>query len=61
MAALALEGQHALSPCLAGELVGFPACFNRALGRYAEGGAVKPVAEAAAAPGINVSQFPHSE
>jgi hypothetical protein len=39
MAALALEGQHALSPSLAGELVGFPVCFNRALGGYAEGGA----------------------
>ena len=34
---------------------------RRASGRDADRGAVKPTAEAAATPGINVSQFPHSE
>ena len=38
------EGQHALGPGFAGELVGFPARLSRALGRYADGGAVKPIA-----------------
>jgi len=39
-----LEGEHALRPRLAGELVGFPAHLSRALGRYADRGAVKPIA-----------------
>src|SRR5271166_2357289 len=44
----ALEGEHALIPCFAGELVGFPARLSRALGRYSDRGAVKPVAGFAA-------------
>ena len=39
-----LEREHALVPGVAGELVGFPTRFRRALGRYADRGAVKPVA-----------------
>ena len=38
------EGEHALGPCLAGEIVGFPARLSRALGRYADRAAVKSVA-----------------
>ena len=33
-----LEGEHALGPRLAGELIGFPARLSRALGRYAAPG-----------------------
>jgi len=33
-----LEGEHALGPGVAGELVGFPARLSRALGRYAAPG-----------------------
>src|ERR1700756_4109684 len=31
-----LEGEHALGPGVASELVGFPACLSRALGRYSD-------------------------
>ena len=55
----ALEGEHALGPGVAGELVGFPARLSRALGRYADGGAVKSFARLGAhgnAPGGRFGQ-----
>jgi hypothetical protein len=38
-----LKGEHALGPGFAGELVGFPAYFSRALGRNTDRGAVKSI------------------
>ena len=49
-----LEREHALVPGVAGELVGFPTRFRRALGRYADRCAVKPVAGFGAHGGENV-------
>jgi hypothetical protein len=39
-----LEGEHALRPSFAGELVGFLARLSRPLGRHSDRAAVKPVA-----------------
>jgi hypothetical protein len=49
-----LEGQHALGPSVAGELIGLPARLSRALGRDADRGAVEPVAGLGAHAGENV-------
>jgi hypothetical protein len=44
------EGEHALGPSLAGQLVGLPARLSRPLVRYADRGAIKPIAGFGAMP-----------